>query len=475
MKTTFVRNFVTYAVILLSALLIVGFAFQIFTKQYLEDKVVENLKQDCSAVCQVAQAYADADSLQNKDFRVNLAVAAQVSETDVVICNNVGRILVCSDSPFGCQHQGLQLTNSNYLEQVRRQEFTITSGMLEGLYDDIRYVVSSPIVGKDGSFYGIVMLSQSMVATNTIFQRMSRIYLIISLLTVVAAVVLLTFYTRKSANPLRSMAKTAIAFGHGDLKARADVPKDSPEELQELALAFNNMAESLEKSEYQRKEFIANVSHELKTPMTTIGGYLDGMLDGTIPQEKHSYYMSIVASETKRLSRLVRSMLEISRLQDRGISEDNKAPFDLIECIGQSLISFEQPITQKGVEVEVLLPDHPVFTLANRDYILQVLYNLLDNAVKFCPAGGLLGIRLGMSEKKAYVSVFNDGETIPPEELSLLFDRFHKLDKSRSENRDGWGLGLYIVKTIICNHGEDISVSSLNGRTEFTFTLPLIN
>ena len=105
MKTTFVRNFVTYAVILLSALLIVGFAFQIFTKQYLEDKVVENLKQDCSAVCQVAQAYADADSLQSKDFRVNLAVAARVSETDVVICNNVGRILVCSDSPFGCQHQ----------------------------------------------------------------------------------------------------------------------------------------------------------------------------------------------------------------------------------------------------------------------------------------------------------------------------------------------------------------------------------
>ena len=235
------------------------------------------------------------------------------------------------------------------------------------------------------------------------------------------------------------------------------------------------MADSLEKSEYQRKEFIANVSHELKTPMTTIGGYLDGMLDGTILVEKHPYYMGIVASETKRLSRLVRSMLEISRLQDKGISEDNKAPFDMVECIGQALISFERPITQKGVEVEVLLPDHPVFTLANRDYILQVLYNLLDNAVKFCPTGGQLGIRLGMSDNKIYVSVFNDGETIPPEELSLLFDRFHKLDKSRSENRDGWGLGLYIVKTIICNHGEDISVSSLNGRTEFTFTLPLVN
>ncbi len=475
MKTTFVRNFVTYAVILLSTLVIVGFAFQIFTKMYLEEKVVENLKKDCATVCQVAQAYADIDSLQDKDFRINLAVAAQISDADVVVCNSAGRILVCSDAPFGCKHQGLQLTDEDYIQRVRRQDFVVTSGMLEGLYDDVRYVVSAPITGENDRFYGIVMLSQPVVATNTIFQRMSRIYLVISLLSVVAAVVLLTFYSKKSAKPIRSMAKTAIAFGHGDLKARADVTEGSPEELQELARAFNNMADSLEKSEYQRKEFIANVSHELNTPMTTIGGYLDGMLDGTIPAEKHPYYMGIVASETKRLSRLVRSMLEISRLQDKGISEDHKAPFDMVECIGQALISFERPITQKGVEVEVLLPDHPVFTLANRDYILQVLYNLLDNAVKFCPTGGQLGIRLGMSDNKIYVSVFNDGETIPPEELSLLFDRFHKLDKSRSENRDGWGLGLYIVKTIICNHGEDISVSSLNGRTEFTFTLPLVN
>ena len=240
-------------------------------------------------------------------------------------------------------------------------------------------------------------------------------------------------------------------------------------------MAFNNMAASLEKSEYQRKEFIANISHELKTPMTTIGGYLEGMLDGTIPQEKHPYYMEIVVSETKRLSRLVRSMLQISHLQDQAVPDDRKEPFDLVECIGQTLITFERPITQKNADVQVLLPEHPVFALANRDQIVQVLYNLLDNAVKFCPSEGQLGIRLGISSKKAYVTVFNDGKTIPAEELSLVFDRFHKLDKSRSENRDGWGLGLYIVKTIICSHGEDISVSSRDGRTEFTFTLPIVN
>ena len=475
MKTTFVRNLVTYAAILLAALLIVGIAFQFFARTYLEDRVIENLKDDCSTICQVAEAYAKSGDLRDKDFLINFSVAAQVSNADAVICDHTGTVLVCSDAPLGCEHQGLGITGKDYIQQVQQEDFVISSGMLEGLYEDPRFVVSSAVLGEMGQFLGLVMLSQPIAGTNAVLHSMSRIYLMISLLTVFAAMVLMTVYARKTANPLRSMAKTATAFGHGDLKARASVPEGSPEELQELALAFNNMAASLEKSEYQRKEFIANVSHELKTPMTTIGGYLDGMLDGTIPQEKHPYYMGIVSAETKRLSRLVRSMLEISRLQDRGVPEEQKAPFDLVECIGQTLITFEQPITQKNADVQVLLPDHPVFALANRDQIVQVLYNLLDNAVKFCPDGGQLGIRLGMDSAKAYVTVFNDGETIPPEELPLLFDRFHKLDKSRSENRDGWGLGLYIVKTIICGHGENISVSSQNGRTEFAFTLPLVN
>ena len=121
------------------------------------------------------------------------------------------------------------------------------------------------------------------------------------------------------------------------------------------------------------------------------------------------------------------------------------------------------------------MPDHPVFTNANQDAITQVIYNLLDNAVKFCPADGTLGLKIREGNNKAYISVFNDGETIPAEELPLVFDRFHKIDKSRTMNREGWGLGLYIVKTIVCSHGENISVSSKDGKTEFTFTMPLVN
>jgi len=146
--------------------------------------------------------------------------------------------------------------------------------------------------------------------------------------------------------------------------------------------------------------------------------------------------------------------------------------FDVCECAGQVLITFEQKILQKNLQVQVDFPEHPAYTRACFDYITQVIYNLVDNAVKFSPEGGQLGLKIREAGSKLYVSVSNNGPTIPPKELPLVFDRFHKLDKSRTRNSDGWGLGLYIIKTIVGFHGEDIRVSSQNNVTEFTFTLP---
>ena len=289
------------------------------------------------------------------------------------------------------------------------------------------------------------------------------------------SVIAMVIVVKRQNEPLREMATVARSFGHGDLEARVRLNDDYPEEVEDLAVAFNNMAHELQKSEYQRKEFVANVSHELKTPMTTISGYVDGILDGTIPPQRHRQYLQIVSDETKRLSRLVRSMLDISRLQSTGIPEENKIHFDMEEALGQVLITFEQKITGKKLDVDVDMPDHPVYTIAVQDQVTQVIYNLIDNAVKFCPTGGTLSLTIREGDTKIYTSVANQGETIPQEELPLVFDRFHKMDKSRSQNRDGWGLGLYIVKTIVCSHGENISVTSRDGKTEFTFTMPLVN
>ncbi len=475
MKTTFSRAFFPAAIVLMAALLVVGAAFQLLVRNLLTRQIEDGLQEDCAAIVDLAAAYYTGGSLSTQDFFVNLSIATRVSDADAVICDGRGRLVLCSDSPMGCPHRGMVI-DSSYLQQVFREGTVRDTGMVEGLYEESRYVVGMAIPAPNGAPVGIVIVSTPVNSALSILDKLSDAYLLVSVSVVLGAVIVITVMARKQSSPLQELARAASDFGHGRLEARVDVDAGDPQEVQELALAFNNMAASLQKSEYQRQEFVANVSHELKTPMTTISGYLDGMLDGTIPPEKHSHYMRLVSDETKRLSRLVRSMLDISRMQDQGsIPPEALSRFDVCECVGQVLITFEQKIVSKALEVDVSFPEHPVYTLASQDAITQVVYNLLDNAVKFCPREGMLNIAIREGDSKVYVSVGNDGKTIPPEELPLVFDRFHKTDKSRAENRDGWGLGLYIVKNIIDRHGENISVSSQNDRTAFTFTLPLVN
>ena len=474
MKSTYGRNFITVAMILLIALTVLGASFQMLVKNYLTQNALTGLRTDAEAIAKLTAAWSTDEALSRRGLLLNLDIASQMSDADVVICDREGRVILCSDGLVSCEHQGMVL-NRGYLERVLTYGAQSDTGMVQGLYSDRRFIVSVPIQSDSGSI-GIVLVSSPTQAINQILGKISNMFLTAAAFVVLAAVIAVGVYTRKESKPLRDMAKAANAFAHGDLEARVPVDEDASEEMSELTLAFNNMALSLQKSEYQRQEFVANVSHELKTPMTTISGYVDGILDGTIPPQRHAQYLRVVSDETKRLSRLVRSMLDISQLQtEGGIPEEKKMHFDLEEVLGSVLITFEKKINDKRLEVEVDMPDHPVYTFANRDYITQVVYNLLDNAVKFCPQGKTLGLKLTTAGSKAYISISNEGDTIPPEELSLLFDRFHKLDRSRSQNRDGWGLGLYIVKTIVCSHGEDISVSSKNGKTEFTFTMPLVN
>ena len=475
MRSTFIRTFFLTAVVVLAALLVVGAVFQFVVRDLVTHETEQELIGDCATVAELASAHYAQGSLPTREFFVDLSIATQVSGADAVICNSQGKLLLCSDSPMGCEHQGMMLSE-RYLHKVLREGMVLENGLVEGLYAENRYVVGMPVRNGQNQPVGVVILSTPVSRTMAILDSLADTYMLVTLLVAVIAVLAITMLARKQSAPLKDMAKAANAFGHGQLDARVTVAENAPREVQDLALAFNNMASSLQKSEYQRQEFVANVSHELKTPMTTISGYVDGMLDGTIPPERHGQYMELVSGETKRLSRLVRSMLDISRMQDqKSIPAERMTRFELDECVGQVLITFEQKITEKNLEVEVDFPEHTVYTRADSDAITQVVYNLVDNGVKFCPQGGNLTLRIKEGADKVYVTVGNDGQTIPPEELPLVFDRFHKLDKSRAENRDGWGLGLYIVKTLICRHGEDISVTSQNDKTEFTFTLPLVN
>lgn len=475
MKSTFSRLSVFLSLIFLVATMLIGTSFQWLYSQYLTKQAIDSLEKDATVISSLIRScYAD-QSISSQDFYMALTVAVEVSGSDAVICDTDGKLLMCADAPMGCEHVGLRL-DSGYCERLLKSGDFSATGVISGLYPEERHIVFRVVTDSaTNTPRAIVMASTPVGHAVSAMHRISNSFFAVGLVVLLLAVIIMTFYVRKQSSPLRDMAKAAKAFGHGDFTSRVTTNGRNPQEVEELALAFNNMAASLEKSENQRQDFVANVSHELKTPMTSIAGYVDGILDGTIPPEKSRQYLVLVSSETKRLNRLVRSMLDIARLREKGgISEEEKSRFDLTELAGQVLISFEQKINEKNIDVQVEMPDYPVYTMANQDAINQVIYNLVDNGVKFCPNGGVLGIRVSIGKDKVYLSVYNDGEEIPPDELPLVFERFHKTDKSRSRNRDSWGLGLYIVKTILDSHGENISITSQNNRTEFTFTLPLV-
>ena len=475
MKSTFSRLFTTISLILLAAAVLISASFQWLAGRYIKEQAFTSLQNDARVVATLFKAGYGDKSISNQDFYMALTVAVSVSGADMVICDAQGSLLMCADSPIGCEHVGLQL-NKGYRDRIFAAGELRDTGIIQGLYTENRYLASVAITDTvTGAPRAIVLVSSPVDETLVNIRRTSTTFLIITALVALLSVAIATYFFRRQSNPLRQMARVARDFGHGNFSARVQTTGHHPQEVEELALAFNNMATSLEKGESRRQEFVANVSHELKTPMTTISGYVDGILDGTIPPEKSREYLSLVSQETKRLNRLVRNMLDISRLRDQsGIPEEQKNRFDLSEITGQVLISFEQKINSKNLDVQVQMPEHSVFTWANQDAINQVIYNLVDNAVKFCPQDGELGVAIREGKNKVYITVSNSSEDIPAEELPLVFERFHKTDKSRSRNRDSWGLGLYIVKTILDSHGENISVTSQDGKTEFTFTLPLV-
>ena len=471
MKTIYRRFMIPAALVLFCALLMVATVFQYQARAQMRHNNYENLEATADTISRLATAYYGQASLESDQFYLSVTAASRAANAQTVICDKQGKLVLCSEAPYGCAHQGLVISRS-YLEQVYRLKVSRAEGRIKALYDDARYVVGMPIYDRSGNPSGLVLTSVPMEPTLASFRELMTVCVLTSLGAVLVATLLMALILRKQNSPLQEIRRTANDFAHGKLSSRVKVNRKSPVDVQELALAFNNMAESLEKAELQRQEFVANVSHELKTPMTTISGFMDGMLDGTIPASEQPKYMALVSEETKRLSRLVRSMLDISRLpQEGGVPEERKSQFDVAECAGRVLITFEQKILAKELDVHVNFPEHPVYTRADQDSIIQVIYNLLDNAVKFCQVGGRLGVEIRQTPEKIYVAISNTGNPIPVEELPFVFERFHKIDKSRTD-KDGWGLGLYIVKTIVCSHGENIRVSSAGDTTEFTFTLP---
>ena len=356
------------------------------------------------------------------------------------------------------------------LEDLRSEGKYARAGDNSGMFEEVRRLQAIALENSDGEYVGAVVVCSDSVMIKELVEVVIRMIMTSILWVLLAALIAVYFISERVIAPLREISSAAKRFASGKFDVR--VPVRGNDEVSELAATFNNMAESLDNYDNMRNSFMSNVSHDLRSPMTSISGFIDGILDGVIPPEQHTYYLQIVSSEIKRLSRLVNTLLDLSRIQ-AGDRKFTPVSFDICEMARQILISFEQKINAKGLEVEFDCPDERINVLADLDAIYQVFYNVCDNAVKFAEDGKKFRISVRRAKgRKVHVSIYNEGQGISPADINYVFERFYKSDKSRGLNKNGTGLGLFISKTIIESHNEQIWVESEYGKNCcFTFSL----
>ncbi len=347
---------------------------------------------------------------------------------------------------------------------------TNVDGVLFGVLQYHTVTGTRVIYDSDGNPVGAAFCCESTRTQDRMIATVNRSIFTASVWVMIASIIAVYFLSDRVIAPLRQVTRAVKEYGEGNLDARVSIKGD--DEIAELGHAFNSMAESMAHTEKMRNSFLANVSHDLRTPMTTIAGFVDGMLAGTIPQEKQGEYLEIVSSEAHRLSRLVAQLLDISKLES-GDRKFTCTSFDICETARLVLISLEQKIEDKHLEVQFECEEDSMMVYSDKDAIHQVLYNLCDNAQKFAKDGCVLRLSIKRGDiGKLLVSVYNEGEGVPEEDVPYIFDRFYKSDKSRGLDKTGTGLGLYIVKTILESLHEKITLTSESGVScEFVFTI----
>ncbi len=414
--------------------------------------------------------YLAENHTESKDILYNINSIGGINEIDIMLCDESGNIIHCSCNEFfnssHCVHSHNAI-GRDYMSQIgSKGQFSLST--MQGRFDRMHYVAHKRV---NSSSIMYVIATATTFNAGEMLGNLFKIYAVSAIIPLILMFIAEYILTYKLTKPLKYMSIAAKSIAKGDFSHR--IPVMSDDEIGELSVLFNRMTDSLTKNETARRSFISNVSHELKTPMTTISGFIDGIIDGTIDENRRDYYLKIVSDEVKRLSRLVQSMLSITRLEsDEQVL--NPSDFDFAEVVLSVTVSMEQRISDKKLSVEGLDQLSHTVIYADKDLIYQVVYNIIDNAVKYSNNNGY--IRLGtkrIGDQLIFTSR-NDGIGISDEDKKYIFERFFKADKSRSGNKDSLGLGLYITKTIIKLHGGELDViSQPNEYTEFTVTLPV--
>lgn len=470
-RTFFFKNYIAHFLLIVVAFSLAGAAFSYQMAQYSLVAKQEELRETVTSIAELTRQLMGSRIQEVQMlYQSSVGSLARQDEITVLVTDAEGAVrLIALPDGSVTSDPGYTLAPAA-ARQVRATGSYAEVGSMGILAEASSYAVGTSVKDEAGELTAMVFVATEDRATAGVFRHSTQTLLLILLITLTGALIISFMISRHMTRPLGTIAAAAKSFASGNFGVR--VPEDNQcLEIDELAVSFNNMARDLDKLEELTRGFIGNVSHEFKTPMTTIGGFVDGMVDGTIPPAQHDKYLRIIAEETRRLSRMVGRMLDAAKIQS-GELLLSPAPFDFTEMTSRIILSFEQKIEERSIEVDCDLTDR-LTCMGDIDHVFRAVYNLVDNAVKFTQNGGKLTLRAAPEGKFCAFSITNTGVGISEEDLPHVFDRFYKADRSRSLDKTGAGLGLYIVKNIINLHGGEISVRSSGGETEFSFTLPL--
>ncbi len=463
------KYYLMIAIPLVTCLFIIGIGLSIQMYNYSIAEKHASLEHAAIRVSEMTDdLYYDHSLWKEQMLRGFIASMSNDGNIHVIVCDTNGQIFLTSDE-YGNSYIN-SVIDHDILHETKNSEVYTDIGTMGDLYKGKNYTVGISAKNDIGEPIAYVYVTTSIESVYVLMDYVRNLFTLLALVVFILAAIISYFVVKKMTRPINQIATASARFARGDFSSR--VPVQSKDEIGEMTSAFNNMADSLEKSEDLRRTFIANVSHELRSPMTSITGFVDGILDGTIPKEREDHYLQIVSDEVHRLSRLVSRMLDITELQSKKLS-DSSTTFDFGELISRVCETFEQQAKARSLQINVELPSHPLSIEANEDALYQVLYNLVDNAMKFSNEGTKIDISVSTKGNKLTFSVKNYGTEIPNDQLPYIFDRFHKADRSRSRDKSGLGLGLYIAKTIISQHNGKIQVKSSGDTVEFSFTIPM--
>ncbi|MCL2068505.1 MAG: HAMP domain-containing histidine kinase [Oscillospiraceae bacterium] len=453
----------------MSSLIVLGAVFLLFARSYFEADRYEALARSANRAAAVTSSNYEMNRrrfLDEQTITLMYSIISSTAGPQLFLVQLDGTFLY--RDPTSAIESADVTIPQEVVDAAAAGGYSAT-GLLPGVYTRPHYIVGIPAMDSDSTAFAVILAASPANDMYVFLGELSKMLLWSAALVLIVASVVILFLTSGMVRPLELMLDATQSFTKGDFSKR--VPVSGYDEIGRLSMAFNKMASALALNESTRRSFIANVSHELKTPMTTIGGFVDGILDGTVPEEKRDQYLQVVSSEVGRLSRLVRSMLDTTRIE-AGEMELRPVVFDISETVRQAVFTFEQNIEDKMLEIRGLEADH-IMVLADQDLMHQVVYNLVENAVKFAGGGGCIEISYRTQESFTYAAIRNSGAGISKEEFPHIFERFYKSDRSRSRDKSGVGLGLHIARSIVNYHDGDITVRSVEGEyAEFEFYIP---